>query len=120
MGLMPFAPSHLSGTGTSYVLLDPFYSPDANYVQPPPSTGDMGSGEQIDDLIESCTIRLMDWNDAMTDLQLGMRFIDKIQVHQNEHQNMTSKFISKLISHLVANDPEIPISNVIQEVQAFL
>ncbi|KAI5654306.1 hypothetical protein M9H77_31493 [Catharanthus roseus] len=40
---------------------------------------DMGSGEQIDDLIESSTIRLQDWNDAMIDLQLGIRFVDKIQ-----------------------------------------
>ncbi|KAI5680749.1 hypothetical protein M9H77_01976 [Catharanthus roseus] len=30
---------------------------------------DMGSGEQIDDLIESGTIRLLDWNDAMTNIQ---------------------------------------------------
>ncbi|KAI5680600.1 hypothetical protein M9H77_01827 [Catharanthus roseus] len=34
----------------------------------------MGSGEQIDDLIELGTIRLLDWNDAMTDIQLGMRY----------------------------------------------
>ncbi|KAI5657518.1 hypothetical protein M9H77_26311 [Catharanthus roseus] len=33
---------------------------------------------------------------------------------------MTSKFVSKLISHLVANDPEIPVSNIIQEVQVKL
>ncbi|KAI5665920.1 hypothetical protein M9H77_15773 [Catharanthus roseus] len=33
---------------------------------------DMGSGKQIHVLIESCTIRLLDWNDAMTDIQLGM------------------------------------------------
>lgn len=39
----------------------------------------MGSGEQIDDLIELGTIRLLDWNDAITDIQLGMRFVDKIQ-----------------------------------------
>ncbi|KAI5670978.1 hypothetical protein M9H77_11342 [Catharanthus roseus] len=39
----------------------------------------MGSEEQIDDLIESGTIRFLDWNDAITDLQLGMRFVDKIQ-----------------------------------------
>ncbi|KAI5666406.1 hypothetical protein M9H77_16259 [Catharanthus roseus] len=39
---------------------------------------DMGSEEQIDDFIESGTIRLLDWNDTMTDLQLGMRFVDKI------------------------------------------
>ncbi|KAI5650284.1 hypothetical protein M9H77_36289 [Catharanthus roseus] len=37
---------------------------------------DIGSGEQIDDLIESGTIRLLDWNDAMIDLQLGMWFVD--------------------------------------------
>ncbi|KAI5676869.1 hypothetical protein M9H77_07819 [Catharanthus roseus] len=105
---------------------------------------DMGSREQIDDLIESGTIRLQDWNNAMTDIQLGMRSVDKIQalsavqkwsiqigrnsprntclvqVHQNKHRNMTSKFISKIILHLVANDPEIPVSNVIQEVQVLL
>ncbi|KAI5672752.1 hypothetical protein M9H77_13116 [Catharanthus roseus] len=40
---------------------------------------DMGSGKQIDDLIEPGTIKLLDWNDVMTDLQLGMRFVDKIQ-----------------------------------------
>ncbi|KAI5673388.1 hypothetical protein M9H77_13752 [Catharanthus roseus] len=33
----------------------------------------MSLGEQIDDLIESDTIRLLDWNDAITDIQLGMR-----------------------------------------------
>ncbi|KAI5668524.1 hypothetical protein M9H77_18377 [Catharanthus roseus] len=81
---------------------------------------DMGSGEQIDDLIESGTIRLLNWNDVMTDLQLEMRFVDKIQVIQNKHRNMTSKFISKLTSYLVANNPEIPVSNVIQEVQVLL
>ncbi|KAI5658049.1 hypothetical protein M9H77_26842 [Catharanthus roseus] len=43
-----------------------------------------------------------------------------VHVHQNKHQNMTSKFISKLISHLVANDPEIPLLKVIQEVQVKL
>ncbi|KAI5652536.1 hypothetical protein M9H77_29723 [Catharanthus roseus] len=32
-------------------------------------------------------------------------------------RNLSSKFISMLISHLVANDPEIPVSNIIQEVQ---
>ncbi|KAI5657554.1 hypothetical protein M9H77_26347 [Catharanthus roseus] len=40
---------------------------------------DMGSGERIDYLIKSGTIRLLDWNDAMIDLQLGLRFVDKIQ-----------------------------------------
>ncbi|KAI5659055.1 hypothetical protein M9H77_27848 [Catharanthus roseus] len=40
---------------------------------------DMGSGSPIDDLVESGTIRLLDWNDSMTDIQLGMRFVDKVQ-----------------------------------------
>ncbi|KAI5642208.1 hypothetical protein M9H77_00176 [Catharanthus roseus] len=47
---------------------------------------DMDLGEQIDDLIESDTIRLLDWNDAMTDLQLGMRFVDKIQAINVVHK----------------------------------
>ncbi|KAI5675369.1 hypothetical protein M9H77_06319 [Catharanthus roseus] len=40
---------------------------------------DMGSGSPIDDLIESDTVRLLDWNDSMTNMQLGMRFVDKVQ-----------------------------------------
>ncbi|KAI5676193.1 hypothetical protein M9H77_07143 [Catharanthus roseus] len=40
---------------------------------------DMGSGSPIDDLVEFGTIRLLDWTDSMTDIQLGMRFLDKIQ-----------------------------------------
>ncbi|KAI5672408.1 hypothetical protein M9H77_12772 [Catharanthus roseus] len=40
---------------------------------------DIGSGSPIDDLVESGTIRLLDWNDSMTDIQLGMRFVDKVQ-----------------------------------------
>ncbi|KAI5676520.1 hypothetical protein M9H77_07470 [Catharanthus roseus] len=28
---------------------------------------------------ESSTLRLLDWNDSMTDIQLGMRFVDKVQ-----------------------------------------
>ncbi|KAI5678712.1 hypothetical protein M9H77_09662 [Catharanthus roseus] len=39
---------------------------------------DVGSGSHIDDLIESGTIRLLDWNDSMTDIQLDIRFIDKV------------------------------------------
>ncbi|KAI5682833.1 hypothetical protein M9H77_04061 [Catharanthus roseus] len=38
-----------------------------------------GSGSPIDDLVESGTIRLLDWNDSMTDIQLGMRFFDKVE-----------------------------------------
>ncbi|KAI5678005.1 hypothetical protein M9H77_08955 [Catharanthus roseus] len=62
----------------------------------------------------------------MTDIQLGMRFVDKVQavkhtclvqIEQNKHRNLFSKFISMSISYLVANDPEIPISNIIQKVQ---
>ncbi|KAI5653580.1 hypothetical protein M9H77_30767 [Catharanthus roseus] len=40
---------------------------------------DMGSGSPIDVIVESGTIQLLDWNDSMTDIQLGMRFIDKVQ-----------------------------------------
>ncbi|KAI5667570.1 hypothetical protein M9H77_17423 [Catharanthus roseus] len=40
---------------------------------------DMGSGSPIDDLVESGTIRLLDWNDSMTDVQLVMRFVEKVQ-----------------------------------------
>ncbi|KAI5653554.1 hypothetical protein M9H77_30741 [Catharanthus roseus] len=39
----------------------------------------MGSREQIDDLIESGTIRLLNWNGARIDIQLGMRFVEIIQ-----------------------------------------
>ncbi|KAI5659484.1 hypothetical protein M9H77_28277 [Catharanthus roseus] len=87
----------------------------------------------------------------MTDIQLGMRFVDKVQtvsgVHKysisvgreyrvlkskidtwsaryyhhkpKKHKNLYSKFISMSISHLVTNDPRIPVSNIIQEVQIF-
>ncbi|KAI5659107.1 hypothetical protein M9H77_27900 [Catharanthus roseus] len=40
---------------------------------------DIGSGSPIDDLVESSTVRLLDWNDSMTNIQLGMRFVDKMQ-----------------------------------------
>ncbi|KAI5673097.1 hypothetical protein M9H77_13461 [Catharanthus roseus] len=79
--------------------------------------------------------------------KLGMRFVDKVQavsavrkysisvgqeyrvlkskidtwtIEQNKHRNLSSKFISMSISHLVANDPEIPVSNILQEVQVFM
>ncbi|KAI5667660.1 hypothetical protein M9H77_17513 [Catharanthus roseus] len=47
---------------------------------------DMGSGSPIDDLVESGTVRLLDWNDSMTDIQLGMRFVDKVQVVSAVHK----------------------------------
>ncbi|KAI5658166.1 hypothetical protein M9H77_26959 [Catharanthus roseus] len=40
---------------------------------------DMGSGSPIDNLVESGIVRLLDWNDSMTDIQLGMSFVDKVQ-----------------------------------------
>ncbi|KAI5663011.1 hypothetical protein M9H77_22334 [Catharanthus roseus] len=43
-----------------------------------------------------------------------------IRGSSKQASNMTSKFISKPISHLVANDPEILVSNVIQVVQVLL
>ncbi|KAI5659911.1 hypothetical protein M9H77_28704 [Catharanthus roseus] len=39
---------------------------------------DMCSGSPIDDIIESGTVRFIDWNDSMIDIQLGMRFVDKV------------------------------------------
>ncbi|KAI5666961.1 hypothetical protein M9H77_16814 [Catharanthus roseus] len=91
----------------------------------------------LDDLIESGTIRLLDWNYTMTNLQLGMRIIEKIQAISaaqkwsirigrefrvvkslsKQASKYDFKIYSKLILHLVANDPEIPVSNIIQEVQ---
>ncbi|KAI5668304.1 hypothetical protein M9H77_18157 [Catharanthus roseus] len=38
-----------------------------------------GFGSPIDDFVESGTLWLLDWNDSMTDIQLGMRFVDKVQ-----------------------------------------
>ncbi|KAI5650190.1 hypothetical protein M9H77_36195 [Catharanthus roseus] len=38
---------------------------------------DMDSDSPIDDLVESGTLWLLDWNDSMTDIQIGMRFVDK-------------------------------------------
>ncbi|KAI5678590.1 hypothetical protein M9H77_09540 [Catharanthus roseus] len=32
-----------------------------------------------EEMLESGTVRLLDWNDSMTDIQLGMRFVDKVQ-----------------------------------------
>ncbi|KAI5668693.1 hypothetical protein M9H77_18546 [Catharanthus roseus] len=115
----------------------------------------MGLGEQIDDLIESNTVRLLDWNNAMTDIQL-VRFrsdrfgwAENIELLKAEVTNgqqnvtitvtliithgthalyryikinieMSLKFILRLISHLVSKDPEIPVSNIIQEMQVLL
>ncbi|KAI5649863.1 hypothetical protein M9H77_35868 [Catharanthus roseus] len=39
----------------------------------------MSSDSPIDDLVESGTVQLLDWNDSMTDIQLRMRFVDKVQ-----------------------------------------
>ncbi|KAI5671472.1 hypothetical protein M9H77_11836 [Catharanthus roseus] len=38
----------------------------------------IGSGSHIDDFVESGTIRLLDWKDSMTYIQLGIRFVDKV------------------------------------------
>ncbi|KAI5683148.1 hypothetical protein M9H77_04376 [Catharanthus roseus] len=40
---------------------------------------DTGSGSPIDDLVESSTVRLLDWNESMIDIQLDMRFVDKVR-----------------------------------------
>ncbi|KAI5673422.1 hypothetical protein M9H77_13786 [Catharanthus roseus] len=43
------------------------------------SSARYGLGSPIDDLVESGTIQLLNWNDSMTDIQLGMRLVDKVQ-----------------------------------------
>ncbi|KAI5652629.1 hypothetical protein M9H77_29816 [Catharanthus roseus] len=43
------------------------------------AVSNMGSGSPIDDIMEFGTVRLLDWNDSMTDIQLDMRFVDKVQ-----------------------------------------
>ncbi|KAI5676802.1 hypothetical protein M9H77_07752 [Catharanthus roseus] len=50
-----------------------------NSHKPCHSKHNMGSGSPIDNLIESGTLRLLDSNPSMTDIQLGMRFVDKVQ-----------------------------------------
>ncbi|KAI5674003.1 hypothetical protein M9H77_14367 [Catharanthus roseus] len=73
---------------------------------------DMGSGSPIDDLVESGTVRLLDWNDSMTDIQLSIRFVDKVKAISvrkwvkskylctrdifatNVHKNLPSEFSS--------------------------
>ncbi|KAI5662684.1 hypothetical protein M9H77_22007 [Catharanthus roseus] len=96
----------------------------------------MGSGSPIDDLVESGTTRLLDWNDSMTDIQLGMRFVDKVQAISAvckwsisvgcEYRVVKSKMIHgpqdvtitvMIITVHVANELEIHMSNIIQEVQ---
>ncbi|KAI5663277.1 hypothetical protein M9H77_22600 [Catharanthus roseus] len=50
------------------------------------ATLDIGSGSPVDDIIESGTVRLLDWNDSMTDIQLVMRFVDKVQAVSAVHK----------------------------------
>ncbi|KAI5677856.1 hypothetical protein M9H77_08806 [Catharanthus roseus] len=76
----------------------------------------MGSGSPIDDLVESGTVRLLDWNDSKTDIQLGMRFVNKVQAVSAVRKYSVS--VGRKYRVLkIANDPEIPVSNIIQEVQ---
>ncbi|KAI5682023.1 hypothetical protein M9H77_03251 [Catharanthus roseus] len=76
----------------------------------------MGSGSPIDDLLESGTIRLLDWNNSMTDIQLDMRFVDKVQTINAVHKwSISVRHEYRVMK--IANDPEIPVSNIIQEVQ---
>ncbi|KAI5659219.1 hypothetical protein M9H77_28012 [Catharanthus roseus] len=76
----------------------------------------MGSDSPMDDLVESCTVRLLDWNDSMTDIQLGMRFVDKVQAISAVRKYSISVGREYRVLK-IANDPEIPVSNIIQEVQ---
>ncbi|KAI5650553.1 hypothetical protein M9H77_36558 [Catharanthus roseus] len=45
---------------------------------------DIGSESPIDDLVESGTVRLLDWNNSMTDID--MRFVDKVQAISTVHK----------------------------------
>ncbi|KAI5667503.1 hypothetical protein M9H77_17356 [Catharanthus roseus] len=51
----------------------------------------MGSGSTIDDLVDSGTLRLLDWNDSMTDIQLGMRFVEEVQA-------ISARYLSQISS----------------------
>ncbi|KAI5671972.1 hypothetical protein M9H77_12336 [Catharanthus roseus] len=55
-----------------------FSSARYDYTQSGPFL-DKGSGSPIDDLIESGTLRLLDWKPSMIEIQLGVRFVDKVQ-----------------------------------------
>ncbi|KAI5649697.1 hypothetical protein M9H77_35702 [Catharanthus roseus] len=59
----------------------------------------MGPGEQIDDFIESGTIRLLDWNDAMTDIQLDTQ--DRWEISR------CSKEYTCLVQEHVVNDRHV-------------
>ncbi|KAI5661750.1 hypothetical protein M9H77_21073 [Catharanthus roseus] len=50
----------------------------------------MGSSSPIDDLIQSGTLRLLDWNDSMSDIQLGIRFVNKVQAISVRYLSQTS------------------------------
>ncbi|KAI5673887.1 hypothetical protein M9H77_14251 [Catharanthus roseus] len=76
----------------------------------------MGSGSPIDDLVEFGTIRLLNWNYSMTDIELGMRFVDKVQAVSAVRKYSVSVGREYRVLK-IANDPEIPVSNIIQEVQ---
>ncbi|KAI5662847.1 hypothetical protein M9H77_22170 [Catharanthus roseus] len=76
----------------------------------------MGSGSPIDDLVEYGTIRLLDWNGSMTDIQLDMRFVDKVQAVSPIRKYSISMGCEYRVLK-IANDPEIPVSNIVQEVQ---
>ncbi|KAI5659777.1 hypothetical protein M9H77_28570 [Catharanthus roseus] len=68
------------------------------------------------DLVESGIVRLLDWNDSMIDIQLGMRFVDKVKTVSAVRKYSIS--VGREYPVLkIANDPEIPVSNIIQEVQ---
>ncbi|KAI5681616.1 hypothetical protein M9H77_02844 [Catharanthus roseus] len=70
----------------------------------------------LDNLVESSNVRLLDWNDSMIDIQLGMRFIDKVQAISAVRKWSISVGREYRVLK-IANDPEILVSNIIQEVQ---
>ncbi|KAI5666160.1 hypothetical protein M9H77_16013 [Catharanthus roseus] len=70
----------------------------------------------LDDLVESGTVRLLDWDDSMIDIQLSMRFVGKVQAISTVRKWSISMGREYRVLK-IANDPEIPVSNIIQEVQ---
>ncbi|KAI5682100.1 hypothetical protein M9H77_03328 [Catharanthus roseus] len=74
---------------------------------------DMVSGSPIDDLVESGTIRLLDWNDSMTDIQLVCRenesrvdtYVPEIYSRQTYRKTYQANFHPVLTENFWRNVP---------------
>ncbi|KAI5652417.1 hypothetical protein M9H77_29604 [Catharanthus roseus] len=75
-------------------------------------------GSDGDDVVSSQSESDDDNDSEEGEFQTPLNSVNPVNpIEQNKHRNLSSKFISMSISHLVTNDPEIPVSNIIQEVQ---